>query len=412
MTGPQPGVGSPIVQTPILRPTDVVREPGLDQSNELPPLAKLLMAKGQLALEQEKFQNEVAQQKQKKQTLDQLNQHLSGLFQGQGGMPETMGNAAGALAGAGETGGAAAALRTIPGLQQQEQTSRRQQALGVVLNDFVNSGQVRDPAAQAEMLLHAAAIDPDAAFRISEGLKNLHDPEKPQSLHVNLGNDGALYGTWATPDGQVHSKKLQDTGMKNAPSQQVSKVAAAQTIQDITDMEALMAKDPKAAQVPITAAMLEGAKTGGGFMAALAGGLEPLAKGQYSPAQLQFRRLKLNFIDHYAAAVIGRRAAGSPATMKLVMDGFFPAAGEEDPSVQTAATQLRARTKQLMLNMVNGKPVDLSTLPGFAQLTSELQQQGGVTTPAPASPGQPPLDFNQLLQGPPNQTPQQPEEEQ
>ena len=96
----------------------------------------------------------------------------------------------------------------------------------------------------------------------------------------------------------------------------------------------------------------------------------------------------------------------------VVMDGFFPAAGEEDPSVQTAATQLRARTKQLMLNMVNGKPVDLSTLPGFAQLTSELQQQGGVTTPAPASPGQPPLDFNQLLQGPPSQTPQQPEEEQ
>src|SRR2546426_11597292 len=101
MTGPSP------IQIPTLRPTDVVREPGLDQrQGELSALAKLLMAKGQLALEQEKFQNEVTQQKQKKQTLGQLSGTLSGLFQGQGGGVSQMGQAAGALAGAGETGGA------------------------------------------------------------------------------------------------------------------------------------------------------------------------------------------------------------------------------------------------------------------------------------------------------------------
>lgn len=148
--------------------------------------------------------------------------------------------------------------------------------------------------------------------------------------------------------------------------------------------------------------MLEGAKGAGGFMGAIAGGLEPLAKKQYTPGQLQFRRLKLNFIDHYAAAVIGRRASGSPATMKLVLDGFFPAAGEDDPETQKAAAQLRARTKQLLMFLAQGKPVDLSEMPGYANLISDAQAQGVTPTPGVPSPsGAPPVNFNDLLQGVP-----------
>src|SRR2546425_2334736 len=95
------------IQIPTLRPTDVVREPGLDQpQGELRALGCLLMAKGQLALEQEKFQNEMAQQKQKKQTLDQLHQGLSQVFSQMPQTPEgTMGATQAAipmLAGAGE----------------------------------------------------------------------------------------------------------------------------------------------------------------------------------------------------------------------------------------------------------------------------------------------------------------------
>src|SRR2546428_5193167 len=198
------------IQVPTLRPTDVVREPGLDQpQGQVSQLAHLLMAKGQLALEQEKFQNEMAQQKQKKQTLDQLSQTLSGLFAGQPGMAGTMGQAAGALAGAGETGAAGAAIRDIPGLQQQERANATKDALRTVLNEYAGQN-VRDPGVQAEMLMHVAQVDPEAAVRVSEGLKNLRDPAS--NLHTMLGNDGSIYGIWLEDNGILRSQKVDVTG--------------------------------------------------------------------------------------------------------------------------------------------------------------------------------------------------------
>src|SRR2546426_3949428 len=389
------------IQIPTLRPTDVVREPGLDQpQGELPALARLLMAKGQLALEQEKFQNEMAQQKQKKQTLDQLHQGLSQVFSQMPQTPEgtmsAMQQAIPMVGGAGEPVGPL--VSQLPNLQQQVTGAATKKALGSVLNEYA-AQNVRDPGVQAEMLMHIAQIDPEAAFRVSEGLKNLRDPNDP--LHVNMGNDGALYATWMDK-GMLKSKKVQDTGAKTAPNQQTARIAAAQTVQDITDMEALLAKDPSAGKVPLAAAGLEGAQAAGGVGGAVAGFLEPFAKGQYTANQLMFRRLKLNFVDHYAAAVIGRRAAGSPATMKLVLDGFFGAAGEDQPAVQAQAAEVRARTKKLMMDWANGKPVDLSALPGFANLMTDangVAPGGGGAAPgaAPTTP----LTPQDLLQGPP-----------
>src|SRR3989449_959878 len=79
------------------------------------------MAKGQLALEQEKFQNEMAQQKQKKQTLDQLHQGLSQVFSQMPQTPEgtmsAMQQAIPMVGGAGEPVGPL--VGQLPNLQQQ-----------------------------------------------------------------------------------------------------------------------------------------------------------------------------------------------------------------------------------------------------------------------------------------------------
>ena len=68
-----------------MRPDPIHEGAGLQQAggeDQLGQLAKLLMLKGHLALEQEKFQSEEQERKQKKQTLAGLSQTLSGLFQG------------------------------------------------------------------------------------------------------------------------------------------------------------------------------------------------------------------------------------------------------------------------------------------------------------------------------------------
>ena len=72
--------------------------------------------------------------------------------------------------------------------------------------------------------------------------------------------------------------------------------------------------------------------------------------------------------------------------MKLVMDGFFGAAGEDAPAVQQDAARVRARTKQLMLGFMQGKPIDLSSLPGFAELMRDAQAPDMQPGAAPVNP--------------------------
>src|SRR2546428_6047905 len=146
------------------------------------------MAKGQLALEQEKFQNEMAQQKQKKQTLDQLHQRLS---QASSQMPQTpegtmsaMQQAIPAVGAAGEPVGPL--VSQLPNLQQQVTGAATKKALGAVLNEYA-AQNVRDPGVQSEMLMHIAQIDPEAAVRVSQSPQKLREPKDP--LHPHKGHD-------------------------------------------------------------------------------------------------------------------------------------------------------------------------------------------------------------------------------
>src|SRR5947208_14097419 len=167
------------IQIPYLRPDPIHEGAGLEQAggeDQLAQLAKLLMLKGHLSLEQEKFQAEEGALKEKKQTLAQLSQTLSGLFQG-AQTPEQLQSATaasiGPLAGAGETGGAAAAIHDLPGLQKQTQLSATQKALGLVMQEFQQQDTM-DPRVQARTLGQIYGIDQDAARGFAEHVRALH----------------------------------------------------------------------------------------------------------------------------------------------------------------------------------------------------------------------------------------------
>ena len=81
----------PIVQIPYLRDLPIHEGAGLQQAggeDQLGQLAKLLMLKGHLALEQEKFQSEEQERKAKKQTLAGLSQGMSQILQQPGVMDD------------------------------------------------------------------------------------------------------------------------------------------------------------------------------------------------------------------------------------------------------------------------------------------------------------------------------------
>src|SRR2546429_5984255 len=152
------------IQIPYLRDLPIHEGAGLQQAggeDQLGQLAKLLMLKGHLSLEQEKFQAEEGERKDKKKTLAQLSQTLSGLFQG-AQTPDQLQSATaasiGPLAGAGETAGASAAIRDLPGLQKQTQLSATQKALGLVMQQF-QAGDVMDQKNQARTVAQMTAID-------------------------------------------------------------------------------------------------------------------------------------------------------------------------------------------------------------------------------------------------------------
>src|SRR5438552_13088667 len=127
------------IQIPYLRPDPIHEGAGLEQAggeDQLSQLAKLLMLKGHLSLEQEKFQAEEGARKEKKQTLAGLSQTLSQLFSGAQTPQDVLsatGQAIGPLAGAGETGAASASIRDLPNLVRDVQVSNTQKAPGQVL---------------------------------------------------------------------------------------------------------------------------------------------------------------------------------------------------------------------------------------------------------------------------------------
>src|SRR5437660_2255059 len=169
------------IQIPYLRPDPIHEGAGLEQAggeDQMGQLAKLLMLKGHLALEQEKFQAEEGERKQKKQALTQAGGTLSQLLSQPGVMDDpskfagAIGQAAGPLTAAGAGPEATGLLREVPGLQKAAQLSATQRALGTVMDQF-KQGDIMDPKNQARTYSQVYAIDADAGRSFAEGLKSL-----------------------------------------------------------------------------------------------------------------------------------------------------------------------------------------------------------------------------------------------
>src|SRR5438477_512776 len=170
------------IQIPYLRPDPIHEGAGLQQAggeDQLSQLAKLLMLKGHLSLEQEKFQAEEGARKEKKQTLAQLSQGLSQIFQQPGVMDDpsklagAFGQASSQFAGAGMGPEAASAAGQIPKLQEQAKLSATQKALGLVMEQYKNAKDPLDPGLQAQVYGQLFQIDPDVGRSFAEGLKAL-----------------------------------------------------------------------------------------------------------------------------------------------------------------------------------------------------------------------------------------------
>src|SRR5467141_1612473 len=234
------------IQIPNLRPTDVVREPGLDQNEQgqgMSRLAQLLMLKGHLALEQEKFQSEQQERNDRKAQLAQASQTLSQLFQDPnsqtpGGLSSAIGRAVGPLTEAGAGPEATKLLGELPGLQQQQRQSSTLSALGVAINDF-SQGNVRDPAHQAEFLQHVMAIAPERMSEASEMLKPL---QSTLAFHMVLG-----VGLWAgpatgTPDEVRRQGRIVVDGTNADPAAKARQSnAAALALQRMSNLEHTLA---------------------------------------------------------------------------------------------------------------------------------------------------------------------------
>src|SRR5438552_1744604 len=133
------------IQIPYLRPDPIHEEAGLEQAgnqDQMGQLAKLLMLKGHLALEQEKFQAEEQGRKEKKQQLAGLSQGLSqifaqpGVLDSPGALGSAMGQAGAQFAGAGMGPEAASTLGKLPELQKAQTVSNTQRALAGVITQF------------------------------------------------------------------------------------------------------------------------------------------------------------------------------------------------------------------------------------------------------------------------------------
>jgi len=421
MTGPQPGVGSPILQTPVLRPTDVVREPGLDpQTEQTSQIARLLMAKGQLALENEKFQASQQQLKQHKQQLDMLGQQLSQAFSAQNtatpeGLRGAIGSAMGPLTAAGAPAEAARLGGELPGLLTQEQANRTRSAVGGLLNTFLSDpAHVHDPAAQAELLFHAMTQGgTEYAKPIADALKPLQ-----QNLKFPIVPGVGLLGLDASnikrdPDGNVtqwpNVKVLQREPPKPGTlTAQKRNDLAGIALQHVSNLQKLMGGpdyNPKFTGniEPTTAA---GAENIGAFapfkalMGALgAGGIGPgtpeaASQELRDPNRQSYKLQVQGLIYNYAVWM-----SGSPRSMpllNLISKTVDPPAGSTDEARRSAWSTIQ-QMKDAMIASRAGKPVQWENLPFFSEIQTDAATEG---TPQPQQqPGQQqaPLTAEDLL---------------
>ena len=394
MTGP------PIISIPFLRPETIHEVAGglggtgtalqdigqmlaarqAQQQEQEQQQQQMLMVRGRLALEQEKFDAETSQRNEKKKQLAQLQQGLSQALQGVGQPGTALGGVAQSvplLAGAGETSGAAAALRDIPGLQQKETASKTQLALGQLLNSY-SAGDVSDPVRQHSLLLHAAAIaGPEAAQQLAEALK----PISGRFTGI-VGNDGDIY-TLNQENGQV-TKTGYNGGAKGKAGVAPARLQAAARIalQQITDMDALLKSKPDADIMPSLAAGIANAKAGTGIGGAVAGFLNPLAQKTLTPEQQMFQRMG-DALSHTYTGLIGATGSRSQWLFQSIRNSVIPQGGQDNPEVRADAARIRNNLKGMFSDMAAGRTIDMTKLPYF---TEAMQDWGDYQAPKTETP--------------------------
>jgi hypothetical protein len=399
-------MSGPLIQIPNLRPDPVHELEGTggvvggllnqlgQQMAQRQQMQQLLMQKkGELALEQEKFQAEEQGRKEKKKQFADLGAQLSQALQGIGQPGTPLGAVAQsipALASAGESGGAAAALRDVPQLAQQERMTNTQRVLGQAWADFTADPKaINDPIAQHAFLLHAASIDVGAAEHYANILKDWsgnmtafvarngdiftvnHKETDPAKVVTRTGFNGGAIG---------------EKGLTPAKLQSAATIAA----QQLKDIITLVQKDSTADITPKVVAGLRGAKTGGGVIGALAGLAEPFAQGQLTPGQKQFGRLIDTFIPAFLP-VLGGGSRGGQYLIDLIRKGVAPVAGQDETEVRADAGRIRANLLTLLTQMSQGKTVDMTQLIGFnaaAQAASDYVDPN--TKPPAVVPAGPP----------------------
>src|SRR2546429_261124 len=336
------------IQIPYLRPDPIHEGAGLEQAggeDQMGQLAKLLMLKGHLALEQEKFQSEEQERKQKKQALTQAGGTLSQLLSQPGVMDDpsklagAFGQAAGPLTAAGAGPEATGLLREVPGLQKQAQLTHTQRALGDVVKQF-QAGDITDQKNQARTVAAMSAIDPDAGRSFAESLRALGGR---YTLYTDV-----LGQHWIgdTQRGTEHKGELgaprsgAGRGGANVPiTTEEARTTAQIGAQALANILHIVQTDPEALHVPAVYAGISNAKTAGGIAGALAGMVEPLAQTQLSPHQQMIMRFRDQFLESYMALITGKRGAGSPALLSLARNSFFPMANQDDPQVHASAVK-------------------------------------------------------------------------
>lgn len=261
---------------------------------------QLLMQKGQLALETEKFEAEDTERKAKRAAMDQYSQFINQKIaeqqqSGQQLRPEDAANlilqASGYLSRAGEPGEVQRALGALPQMFAQMQQEQRQQRILSAGHDLLTQAAAEgnlatDPNIQAKYIAKAMAVDPQLGKQFGDALKDINASRKDAS-----GTWHYLMDQWSNTVWGWNDKTNETMQRQAGPSRtQVQNPQAAQKLQmaiqanrDLQQLYTLYTQDKDAIGTPPGTSFWGGA--GSKLKAFIGGATTPLAQGMRSNNQ-------------------------------------------------------------------------------------------------------------------------------
>lgn len=374
-------MSNPYINAPYIRP-DVPREQqgtigAMGQG--LSGLAQFLTAmkahqdqiallKGHLAFQQEQFDAQQTAAKNHQKQLDTLGAQLTHAY-GQANDPAAFAQAVQ------ESIGPAVSAGMEPGPLIADAGAARQRAQQDVISQTVQritgSTNWNDPTAAVRGLANIAALSPQAADAIGQGLNRLGGKQqivvaKDGSI-LSVDPQGGAVRTLMGPNGPGGAG-----GATTAKMQQQAKIA----LPLLLNLRTLVQNDQTAMHMPMGASSLQTGGTGGqgGSRGILQEGIQRLVTSGATGAtqnQLLFQNYANQFLPAYAA-LFGRASGGGGGVgmLPVLRSGLFGNAGETDP--QTLRTLVKSWDPIIgaLTSLASGKQVDITTLPYASQLIS------------------------------------------